>query len=1053
MGAVLLLSFQPGWAGTVWLAGSEWFGGNGVNVYSKYSSDVGQRSYYNGVDVGLKWQCVELPGRFWNKMGWYYGAIYRNAKDIYPSATELGLTRHANGSGYVPVPGDLVCWNVGTYGHVAVIDYVTPTKIGFVEQNHSSICKGTMTRSGVNGSRVERDDGYAYGLCQGFVHNPKNKGDSGGGTDAAQMIAENFPDGSVLSPGQTFTKTFTLKNSGTTTWIANGPNGYTLNHIGDVPASPHLGAAYQAIPTNSIPPGGTYIFSIPLRAPTTPGNYEADFRMSSSASVYFGPKIWAKITVTPSAPTNDAALVSVTAPATVTAGQVFSATVVMHNTGNQTWASSGAVPHRLGAQSPPDNTVWGFSRVALPSSPIPPGQSATFVFNATAPVVSGTYPFAWRMIQEDLGWFGEVAARYITVASSGNLRYWDVNGPAIGAGGPSPGGAWTGNFWSVNAHGTNATGGWVSGGDAVFSAGTDAIGFFKVTGIPNTSWKSVTVARGHVQLEGNTITNLGTTGPGGTTLITVANGAYLSMTNAPGIFLAGKGLTKRGGGGLNVGGNEHYQGPTYLESGVTTIVSDLPHKLPFGTGAADSPQATIHLLSGATLSAGVPIPQNGTVIYLTNHYRLSLEGGDLEVGSGGSKFIVSARLIGDGGLRKQGSGMLTLSQSNSFGGGTVVHAGTLVANANGALSTGDVRVQSGARLALNGACWHTLSALQLHGSAMVTNGGANTVGALSFDGGLTFKRAGTWGSTLSGAAYQDNQRFAGAGKLTVLNGPESFTSLDAPFPAIYGERVTLTARVDLVDGPLPAAGLPTGTVTFYANGTPLGSPVIVTNGIASFSTTVLSVGDHTITADYSGDSTFGGSSAAAVVQFVAPIPTLTELTASANPSAVGSNVTFTATVRTSPPGLGIPTGEVVFSANRTPFSTNRLVSGTASTSLASLPSGTNQMEVAYAGDENFDGSVGELAQVVGAEQPCSQTNVLLAITVNPDNTITLIFQGTPQATYYVLACPNLVQEMARWEIQAGSTNVVTNPNGIWSFTVTNAGPQMFYRAAAVHACP
>jgi hypothetical protein len=111
------------------------------------------------------------------------------------------------------------------------------------------------------------------------------------------------------------------------------------------------------------------------------------------------------------------------------------------------------------------------------------------------------------------------------------------------------------------------------------------------------------------------------------------------------------------------------------------------------------------------------------------------------------------------------------------------------------------------------------------------------------------------------------------------------------------------------------------------------------------------------------------------------------------------------------------------------------------------------MEVAYAGDENFDGSVGELAQVVGAEQPCSQTNVLLAITVNPDNTITLTFQGAPQATYYVLACTNLVQEMTRWEIQAGSTNVVTNPNGIWSFTVTNAGPQMFYRAAAVRACP
>ncbi len=744
--AFFVLVSPPAQAGTVWLAGSAWLGGGGCDVYSYNSSDVDQRSYYNGVDVGLKWQCVELPGRLYTIKGWRSGH-FPNANQIYPSASSYGLTAHANGSGYVPVPGDMVTWDVGTVGHVAVVDYVDSTKVHIVEQNFSSTCKKTMTRSGTNGSHVERDDGWGYGQCQGFVHSPKNG--STGDVDGAQMTAENYPDGTVLSPGRTFTKTFTIKNTGTTTWVANGVNGYTLNHTGDVPASPNLGAAYQTIPTVNVAPGESCVFSIALQAPSTPGSYEADFQMSSANSVYFGPKIWVKI-------------------------------------------------------------------------------------------VSSLAP--------------------------GNL-YWDINGTTAGAGGTAPGGAWTSSFWSASATGTNICSTWVANSDAFFSAGADATGFFKVTGIPNTSWKSVTVEQGKVQLEGSYVTNNGTGGTSGTTLMTVASGAYLSMTNSPGIYLAGKGITKRGPGGINVGGNEYYNGPTYIEEGTVTIVSDLPGKQPFGIGVAGSANAIIHL-GGGTLSAGVPIPANGTMIYLTNQYVLSLEGGAIEVGSAGTQFTIAAKITGSGSLIKEGTGTLTLSQSNTYSGGTFINHGTLVVNANGGLGTDDVQVGTGGKLSLKGSYFNRTNRLHLDGTALVTNAAANTAFALSFDGGTTYKRAGTWGSSTSGATYQDNTRLVGTGKLTVAHGPGTVTTLDSPDPVAYGQPVIFTARIDSDAGTLSGAGTPTGMVTFYDDGVPIGSPAMVTAGVATVTNVSLVAGSHAITSNYSGDTTFAASAATAETQMV-----------------------------------------------------------------------------------------------------------------------------------------------------------------------------------------
>jgi glucose/arabinose dehydrogenase len=69
-------------------------------------------------------------------------------------------------------------------------------------------------------------------------------------------------------------------------------------------------------------------------------------------------------------------------------------------------------------------------------------------------------------------------------------------------------------------------------------------------------------------------------------------------------------------------------------------------------------------------------------------------------------------------------------------------------------------------------------------------------------------------------------------------------------PAIIGRDVLLTARVT------SGSGTPTGTVQFKDNGVALGAPVALVAGEATIHTSTLSIGNHVITAEYSGDNNF-----------------------------------------------------------------------------------------------------------------------------------------------------------------------------------------------------
>ena len=104
--------------------------------------------------------------------------------------------------------------------------------------------------------------------------------------------------------------------------------------------------------------------------------------------------------------------------------------------------------------------------------------------------------------------------------------------------------------------------------------------------------------------------------------------------------------------------------------------------------------------------------------------------------------------------------------------------------------------------------------------------------------------------------------------------PTTTTITSSANPSTSGQSITFTATV----APSSGGGTPTGTVEFFIDGNPFGNHVSLNGGVAvSQAISTLSVGTHTITVNYSGDSSFAPNSSNPFTQTVnATAPTLTD---------------------------------------------------------------------------------------------------------------------------------------------------------------------------------
>lgn len=205
----------------------------------------------------------------------------------------------------------------------------------------------------------------------------------------------------------------------------------------------------------------------------------------------------------------------------------------------------------------------------------------------------------------------------------------------------------------------------------------------------------------------------------------------------------------------------------------------------------------------------------------------------------------------------------------------------------------------------------------------------------------------------------------------------STTLASSANPSGFGQGVTFTATVS-------AAGNPAGSVTFMEGANPLGTAAAVnSSGVAALQTATLAVGVHTITASYGGDSVHLSSTSSALSQTVLE-GTSTTLASSANPSAPGKTITFTATVTPCGGGGVAPDGSVTLSDGDASLSTVPLgAGGVATYSTATLQNGSHAIRATYNGDAARQISV-SVSNMVGQEVLVA-SQVAVTSTPNPSN--------------------------------------------------------------------
>lgn len=412
---------------------------------------------------------------------------------------------------------------------------------------------------------------------------------------------------------------------------------------------------------------------------------------------------------------------------------------------------------------------------------------------------------------------------------------------------------------------------------------------------------------------------------------------------------------------LAVGSHEitaHYAGDDHFAPGISDSIAQVVDKAQTSTSLASSDNPSIvgsSVTFTATVSVTAPgagIP-TGTVVF---------RDGDVALGDGAlddagvATFSTSALITGAHAITAEYDGdssfagsispsidqqvdkddvtvALVSSQNPSTFGDTVALTATVTTVATGGVPTGEVVYFDGPTEI---------------GRKVLDGNGAASLSISSLGGGSHSLRV--------EYAGDENHESGSSPALVqeVAVAPSAVALESSAAPAAFGEDVTFTATVtsDV------ASAIPTGAVSFTADGAELGSSSLDALGIATLTTSALAVGAHVVVAHYEGDDDFAAATSPSFSQTVDQAQTSTTFVSSNNPSIVGSSVTFTATVAVEAPGAGTPTGTVVFRDGADVLGDGTLDGdGVASFTTSSLATGAHAITAEYQGDSSFVGSV------------------------------------------------------------------------------------------------
>lgn len=228
-----------------------------------------------------------------------------------------------------PVDGVVTVGGGGTYGTITIQMDGSQTRVLLMHTSSSYLKVGDRVtvgcivgKSGQAGTdaphlhvetRTGRDGGAFYfkspanvgvnlnplSVVRGFVTPPARPVICGRSdqppppTNAMSFVSETVPDGTVLNASSPFNKTWTLKNTGTTTWDSS----YCLRPVsGDALAAANASVCVA----RAVAPNANYTFSAAMVAPAakkTDATYKQVWALSKTGAAAFGTQVSAQVAV------------------------------------------------------------------------------------------------------------------------------------------------------------------------------------------------------------------------------------------------------------------------------------------------------------------------------------------------------------------------------------------------------------------------------------------------------------------------------------------------------------------------------------------------------------------------------------------------------------------------------------------------------------------------------------------------------------------------------------------------------------------------------------
>jgi hypothetical protein len=300
------------------------------------------------------------------------------------------------------------------------------------------------------------------------------------------------------------------------------------------------------------------------------------------------------------------------------------------------------------------------------------------------------------------------------------------------------------------------------------------------------------------------------------------------------------------------GGNAGFAGSTSI---VDTLVVNA---LPTATALALSPNPVVTGQT-ETLTATITPTPAGTPFGTVDFFNGATQIGSGNVNASGVATMTTTSLAaGTPSLTAAYSGTTDYVASTSTAQSLTVLAATatvLTASPNPSTYGQSVTFTATVTPAPTGSSLGTVSFLS--GSTQLGTANINSSGVATLTTNSLTVAAYSLTAVYSGNAGS-NTSTSGALSFTVNLAPTATVLTSSPSPATYGQSVTLTATIT----PTPT-GTTLGTVTFFNGETQLGTGT-VSGGTATFTSTTLPAGGLSLTAVYSGNANFAGSTATAV---------------------------------------------------------------------------------------------------------------------------------------------------------------------------------------------